>query len=216
MSAVPVPLSGRRAQAARNDERILDAARTVFVADPGAPIAAVAERAGVGISALYRRFESKEEMLQTLCLDGLHRYNAEVEAALRDERVTWTSFAHFMRRIVEEDTHSLTLSLAGRFGPTEDLNMESVRAKRLIETYFERIMSAGVIRSDLRVDDLGVIFEMVAAVRRADQQRTDELRQRYLTLLLDAIRAPGATPLPGPPPTFAEVVERFETTGRPS
>lgn len=216
MNAVPVPLSGRRAQAARNDARILDAARTVFVADPGAPISAVAERAGVGISALYRRYESKEEMLQTLCLDGLHRYNAEVETALRDDRDAWTSFAHFMRRIVEEDTHSLTLSLAGRFGPTEELNIESVRAKRLIETYFQRIMSAGVIRSDLRVDDLGLIFEMVAAVRRADQQRTDELRQRYLTLLLDAIRAAGATPLPGPPPTFAEVVERFETTDRPS
>src|SRR5215211_7459340 len=40
------PLSGRRAQAARNDERILDAAREVFLADPGAPISAVAEHAG--------------------------------------------------------------------------------------------------------------------------------------------------------------------------
>src|ERR1700730_6887879 len=45
------PMSGRRAQAARNDDLILDAAREVFIADPGAPISAVAERAGVGISA---------------------------------------------------------------------------------------------------------------------------------------------------------------------
>ncbi len=49
------PLSGRKAQAARNDTLILAAARAVFTADPSAPIAAVAERAGVGISALYRR-----------------------------------------------------------------------------------------------------------------------------------------------------------------
>jgi AcrR family transcriptional regulator len=42
----------RAAQAARNDQAILDAAREVFVADPTAPIAAVADRAGVGISAL--------------------------------------------------------------------------------------------------------------------------------------------------------------------
>ncbi len=41
------PMSGRRAQAARNDELIMNAAREVFVADPTAPIAAVAERAGV-------------------------------------------------------------------------------------------------------------------------------------------------------------------------
>jgi hypothetical protein len=49
MEPTAVPLSGRRAQAARNDQRILEAARAAFVADADAPIAAVAERAGVGI-----------------------------------------------------------------------------------------------------------------------------------------------------------------------
>src|SRR5512132_1908152 len=43
MSTASTPLSGRRAEAARNDQRILDAARAVFVADPGAPIAAAEE-----------------------------------------------------------------------------------------------------------------------------------------------------------------------------
>ena len=79
------PLSGRRAQAARNDELILQAARAVFVSDPSAPISAVAERAGVGISALYRRYGSKEELLRQLSGDGLRRYIAEAEAALADE-----------------------------------------------------------------------------------------------------------------------------------
>ena len=55
MPAPGVPMSGRKAQAARNDEVILDAARAVFVADPGAPVSAVADAAGVGMSALYRR-----------------------------------------------------------------------------------------------------------------------------------------------------------------
>ena len=63
-------LSGRRGQAARNDEVILAAARDVFLADPKAPIAAVAERAGVGISALYRRYASKDDLLRTLCSTG--------------------------------------------------------------------------------------------------------------------------------------------------
>jgi hypothetical protein len=40
-------LSGRKAEAARNDQRISAAARAVFVADPGAPVAAVAKAAGV-------------------------------------------------------------------------------------------------------------------------------------------------------------------------
>src|SRR5215218_7153279 len=73
------PLSGRRAQAARNDERILKAAREVFIANPSAPIADVAKSAGVGISALYRRYPSKEDLLRQLCADGLRRYIAAAE-----------------------------------------------------------------------------------------------------------------------------------------
>src|SRR5215218_6255820 len=91
----PQGLSGRRAQAARNNQLILEAAREVFVANPDATIAAVAERAGVGISALYRRYASKEELLRQLSLDGLHRYVDAAEAALAGEGDPWTAFATF-------------------------------------------------------------------------------------------------------------------------
>ena len=84
-------MSGRQAEAARNDQRILDSARAVFVADPGAPITAVAKHAGVGISALYTRYGSKEELLRTLCTDGLLIVVSETEAALeRVKRATTT------------------------------------------------------------------------------------------------------------------------------
>src|SRR6266511_3494884 len=126
-------LSGRRAQAARNDQLILDAARAVFVADPGAPISAVAEHAGVGISALYRRYASKEELLRQLCGDGLRRHLAEAEAALADDGDPWTAFSGFMRRIVDADTHSLTLRLAGTFTPTEELYRDAAKAQELNE-----------------------------------------------------------------------------------
>src|SRR3954449_4193246 len=95
-------LPGRRAQAARNDAVILDAARDVFLADPKAPIAAVAERAGVGISALYRRYAGKEELLRQLCHDGLLRYIAEAEAAM-DETADPNGFvalAGFLEQVV--------------------------------------------------------------------------------------------------------------------
>ena len=82
MEQPPGPLSGRRAEAARNDKQILDAARAVFLEDPEAPIAAVAKRAGVGIGALYRRYRSKDELLVRLAGDGLRRYIAAAEAAL--------------------------------------------------------------------------------------------------------------------------------------
>src|ERR1700684_4260568 len=77
-------LPGRRGQARRNDTLILEAAREVFLSDPKAPVAAVAEQAGVGISALYRRYPSKEDLLRRLCHDGLRRFIAEAEAAAGD------------------------------------------------------------------------------------------------------------------------------------
>ena len=139
----PSPLSGRRAEAARNDAKILEAAREVFIADPTAPITAVAKQAGVGISALYSRYGSKEELLRTLCHDGLAVFVAETEAALADEREDWEAFADYMRRLVDADTSSMTLALAGTFTPTEEMFC----ARRAGEPAARRILRAGASRS---------------------------------------------------------------------
>jgi AcrR family transcriptional regulator len=209
MSTASTPLSGRRAEAARNDQRILDAARAVFVADPGAPIAAVAEHAGVGISALYRRYASKEELLRRLCADGLTAYIAAAEEALADEGDPWEAFARFMRRVVDADTHSLTSRLAGTFTPTDELNRAAGRAQELNERLFARTREAGAIRADLDVNDLSMVFEQLASIRLGDERRTRQLRHRYLALVLDAMCAPASSPLPGPPPTWQELTARW-------
>ncbi len=203
-------MSGRRAQAARNDRRILDAAREVFVADPGAPIAAVARRAGVGISALYRRYASKEELLRRLCSEGLQRYIATAEAALADEGDPWAAFTEFMRRIVDADTHSLVLRLAGTFTPTEELYRDGRKAQELNVRLFERTRAAGAIRPDVEVVDIALLFEQLAAVRVVDEERTRQLRHRYLALVLDALHSPSGSPLPGPPPSWEEIGQRWE------
>ena len=69
-------MSGRQAEASRNDERVLAAARTVLTAAPDAPMAEIARRAGVGIGTLYRRYPSKEALVQHLCLDGMRQLEA--------------------------------------------------------------------------------------------------------------------------------------------
>jgi AcrR family transcriptional regulator len=203
------PVGGRRAEAARNDERILESARAVFVADPGAPISAVAAHAGVGVGALYRRYPSKEELLRRLCADGLRRFIAAAEAALADRGDPWEAFAGFLRRCVDADTNSLTQRLAGTFTPTDELYREAGRAQGLLSALFERTRAAGAIRADLEVDDVGLLLEQIAAVRIGDARRTNELRHRYLALVLDAMRAPGAEPLPGAPPGWEELAARW-------
>lgn len=210
MTDSSVPLCGRRAQAARNDERILEAAREVFVANPEAPIAAVAERAGVGISALYRRYASKEDLLRRLCADGLARYIAAVDEALADQGDTWEAFAGFMRRAVDADSSALTLRLAGTFQPTEELYREAAHAQELNERLFERTSEAGVLRSDATVNDMALVLEQLATITLGDRTRSQQLRHRYLTLWLDGFRAPGRSSLPGPPPSWQELSGRWE------
>lgn len=203
-------MSGRKAEAARNDGVILAAAREVFTADPEAPISAVAKRAGVGISALYRRYGSKEGLLQKLSADGLQTYIAVVEEALADDGDPWEVFCDFMRRAVDADTNSLTSRLAGTFTPTEELYREAERARRLNERLFERVREAGVVREDIVFDDVSLLLEQLATVRIGDRERTFQLRHRYLALFLEAIHAPSESELPGPPPTWEETSGRWD------
>ncbi len=206
------PLSGRRGQAAQNDERILAAAREVFIADADAPISAVASRAGVGISALYRRYPGKEDLLRQLCRDGLRLYVEEAEAAIADDGDPWEAFARFLRRIVAADVHSLTVRLAGTFTPTTDMFDDARRSGELNAQLVARTAARGGLRSDVTPDDLPLILEMVAAIRPGvfgDDERTAELRQRYLSLCLDGLRR-DADPLIGAPPSDAELGRRWQ------
>ena len=205
------PLSGRRAQAARNDWRILDAAREVFVADPHAPISAVAGQAGVGISALYRRYGSKEELLRRLCAEGLRIYIVAAEDALVEGRDPWDAFTEFMRRVVDADTHSLTLRLAGAFTPTDELSREAARAQELGARLLERARAGDAVRPDVETGDISMLLEQLAAVRVVDEQRTRQLRHRYLALVLEALHTPSGSPLAGPPPSWEEISQRWHT-----
>jgi hypothetical protein len=115
-----------------------------------------------------------------------------------------------VRGVIEVDVHSLTVSLAGTFTPTEELGRLSVHATELGTALFDRALAAGAVRPELTADDLSMVFEQVTAVRVSDPARTRELRRRYLALLLDALRPQAATGrLPGPPPSAQEIGARW-------
>jgi len=202
------PLPGRQGQAARNNQVILAAARDVFLADAKAPIAAVAERAGVGISALYRRYAGKEDLLRTLCHDGLRQFIAEAEAAAA-EPDGWAAFVGFLQRVVEADVHSLTVHLAGTFTPTAEMHGDATRADALVRKLFARARASGRLRRDAVVHDVTLVLEGCAAVRVPDPVRTKQLRQRFLGVLLGGL-AEGSEALPGPPPKPGELSWRWQ------
>jgi AcrR family transcriptional regulator len=202
-------MSGRRQQAARNDGAIMDAARDVFLADPKAPIAAVADRAGVGISALYRRYANKEDLLRRLCHDGLRRYIAEAERA-DEEADDWTAFTTFVRGVVDADVHSLTVHLAGTFDPTPEMGEDAVRANGLAEKLVGRARVSGRLRPGVVTTDVGLLLEACAAIRIPDANRTRELRRRVLALALDGLTTVEGDPLPGPAPQPGELIWRWQ------
>jgi AcrR family transcriptional regulator len=213
MRDTEAPLSGRRREAARNDAAILDAARSVFLEDPSAPVSAVAARANVGISALYRRYPSKEDLLRELARDGLARYTAELEAALADKGDDpWSVYAGCLTRILDGGSQALAQRLAGTFTPTPDLSALARRAGALADEVHRTAQRDKVLRDDVSPLDVVFLLEMLSAVTLPGTDGGHALRHRYLALILQALRAPGAGPLPaGPDPS--ELAGRW--SGRP-
>jgi AcrR family transcriptional regulator len=204
-------LSGRRAEAARNDGHILDAARSVFLKDPSAPIAAVAKHAGVGIGALYRRYRSKDELLQRLAQEGLQRYIATVEAALAQKGNAWEAFTGFMRGALDAGTGAITARYDAGFTATAEMHRLGQQAAVLTQRLLGRAKRAGVLRRDIEVGDISLLFEQLQSLELATPERTHQLRHRFLVLALEAFHKPGSAPLPGPAPRWEEISGRYRS-----
>jgi AcrR family transcriptional regulator len=213
MRAPDGPLSGRRGEAARNDGRILEAAREVFLADPDAPVAAVAHRAGVGISALYRRYRNKEDLLRALARDALTRYIGDLQAALADDRDPWTVYREYLARVVDGGSQALAQRLAGTFTPTPDLGELARQAGDLAEQVHRQAQQREVLRPDVTSADIVLILEMIMVIDSPGPGGGAALRRRYLDLVLQALRAPGAGPLPAPAAQPADLAARWRTAG---
>jgi AcrR family transcriptional regulator len=200
---------GRQAEAERNNVRILDAAREVFIANPEAPISEVALRAGVGIAALYHRYPSKNALLAQLCLEGQDTYIELVEKALTSPNDPWAAYVQWLRDIVAADTHALTVHLAGHFTPDE---RHAARTDRMIKgtvELFERVQQSGALRPGLTFLDVAFLLELLAKTKLGDSARTAELKQRQLAIVIDGLRAPGTAELPGAPPSWQEQESRW-------
>jgi len=89
-------------------------------------------------------------------------------------------------------------------------NFYSERKALAIEL-FERVRAAGLLRDDVTYLDVEFLLEFLAAVKLGNASRTAELRQRHLAVVIDGLRAPGRTPLPGQPPTWEEQTQRWLT-----
>lgn len=199
-------MTGRRAEAARNDELVLRAAREVLLAVPDAPMAVIARRAGVGIGSLYRRYPSKEALVAAVCLDAVLQVEVQARTALdRARSYPWGAFVGFMTGALAEGAALLIAGLAGTFTAQAELVEASERLQAVVRELLESVQVAGAVRPDVTAEDLALLFRQLRAIALDDHERAFTLRRRYLELTLQAFHASGAAPLPGPAPGWKDL-----------
>lgn len=191
---------GRHIEAARNDRLILDAAREVFTRDGfDAPVAAVAARAGVGVGSLYRRYGTKEQLLQRLCVLAMEQAIAAAEeaAALPDP---WAALESYIRACVGFGSGVLAPA-ADLIATTREMWEVATRARRHADAVVARAHQAGVLRPDATALDIAVLIEWLGrhAATDPDPEHANAVG-RLLALALTGLRAGSPAPLPGHPP----------------
>jgi AcrR family transcriptional regulator len=198
------PERGERVR--RNDQRISDAARQVLGADPRASMADIAAFANVGMSALYRRYPSKQALVASLVDETRASYQTEL--ARTAERLTagdapWDVYADFLRALVDANAH---FTHPGTPQIAELLERDVAVWDAITDqnhALFSSTQAAGVFRPGLAFVDIGLLLGAVSAVRGVDPQRSLELRRRLLHVILDGLRAE-LPPLTGDPPTATD------------
>jgi AcrR family transcriptional regulator len=200
---------GRQAEAERNDRLVLDAAREVFAAQgAGAPIAAVAERAGVGMGSLYRRYGSKTELLRRLCTLAMEQAIDAAEAGLA-EADPWEGLAGYVRTCVGFRSGALA-PLAGAIETTPEMWETSRRGRELLAAIVARAHRDGGLRLDVTPLDVMWLIELFSRCGAAPASAEDDsARRRLLAIALDGLRARERPALPSPPPTIEHYVGRW-------
>jgi AcrR family transcriptional regulator len=192
---------GRHREAAENDIRIFEAAKTVFTNDPDAPISAVGSAAGVGKSALYRRYASKQALLQAVSQELTEQYVSLTEQSHRDldDGVDpRTVLEAFIADAAATGTHTMMVAISGRFEPSPRDRRRSAEGWAAGDRLVARLHDAGALRAEVDWLDLNKLLEAFGTIRAPADDRTRALRQRYAAVIAAGL-APGPEPLPGPP-----------------
>lgn len=180
------PQPPKRADARRNHEKLLEAARGVFAeAGSDASLEEIARRADVGVGTLYRHFPNRQALLEAVYVD-------EVEALSRSaaelaDLPPWDALATWLRRYVSyaATKRALAEELAASVGATTTV-FEACKGAIFAagEPLLVRAQEAGVVRRDTSFMDVARMVFGIAAIPGGDQQQIE----RILDVALDGLR----------------------------
>ncbi len=200
MSAIEKPL---RRDAERNRQLLLDAARALF-AERGLAVTMddIARRAGLGVGTAYRRFASREELIEALFEQRMHELVALADAALAEED-PWEALTGLIEHLIalQAADHGLKEVLLGRDANPRGVCRVRDQMRPRVHELLRRAQAAGTLRDDVDVSDLPLLQMMIGAVADVATPDRPDLWRRFLAIVLDGLRAPGAPrpPLEQPP-----------------
>ncbi|MGV0741704.1 TetR/AcrR family transcriptional regulator [Mycolicibacterium sp. XJ870] len=184
------PRRGLRKDAERNRQRVLDAARELF-AEKGleATLNDVAHHANVGVGTVYRRFATKEELLDAIFEDGIDQVVALAESALQNED-SWNGFVWFVEQLCEltaTDRGLREMVYSKAYG---GCGVESSRLRLVpsISKLVERARDDGYLRPDVEHTDMPILGLLAGTVSEWAGHVKPELWRRYVALLLEGMR----------------------------
>jgi AcrR family transcriptional regulator len=201
MGAAAVAVGGTRrlrADAARNRQRLIDAAAEVFAARGfDATLDDIARDAGVNVATAYRHFANKHELAREFLQQCVDRAVAVAEEAAA-EPDPWVGVTRFLELSLEmiASNRALVDVLTRAYGADHFAELLR-RSSGPLEQLLARGRAAGAVRADAGVTDFAPILEMLSAITGVG---VPGLPHRYIGLVLAGLR-PSPESLPGRPPT---------------
>ncbi|WP_031487732.1 TetR/AcrR family transcriptional regulator [Streptomyces bicolor] len=189
-----------RADALRNRERIVTAAREMFVEHgPDVPLDDIARRAGVGNATVYRNFPDRDALVREVVCSVMERTAAAAELALAETGDAFEALERFVHISADERIGALCPMVQSTFDKHHpDLEATRVRCEQLVVEIMDRAKEAGQLRHDV---DFGDVMVAVAQLSRPPAGTGCDIADRYvhrhLQLFLDGLRAPARSVLPG-------------------
>ena len=176
-----------RADARRNRERVLNAARAVF-ADKGidAQIDDVAKRAKVGVGTVYRHFPTKEALVDALVRERFEQIAGYAREALEREDA-WEGFCELIWRSAEGNAADRAFCEVVAFTDCNAV-VEETGLGASTRELMTHAQAQGKMRADATETDVEIMMCGAGSVMRAMITVPDVWR-RYLTLMLDGLRA---------------------------
>ncbi|MFF8944351.1 TetR/AcrR family transcriptional regulator [Streptomyces sp. NPDC014864] len=197
-----------RADALRNRERIVTAAREMFVEfGPEVPLDEIARRAGVGNATLYRNFPDRDALVREVVCSVMDRTALAAEQALAETGDAFEALERFVHVAADERISALCPMISSTFDQHHpDLEAARERVERLVEEVMDRAKAAGQLRSDVGVGDLMVaVAQLSRPPAGTGCLGTDRFVHRHLQLFLDGLRAPARSVLPGEATTMEDL-----------